>query len=239
MKLVIQQPIFFPWCGYIELAKAADVFVHYEDVQLPGGASFTTRVQVKTKSGVKWLSAPIDRSYGLINNINTSFFSNKFDWRIKHIKTLEHNYNKTIYFKQMMDIARNIYDQKTNNIAEFDQYCDEALMSFFEINPKIYKSSEITVSGSKTERVVNICKELGADVYITAHGALNYLDYDLFEKNKIEVQYIDYCFKPWNQQFGDWTPYVTSLDLIAATEKDCINYLNSKTVYWRDFIRQK
>jgi hypothetical protein len=235
MRIVIQQPIFFPWCGYIELAKAADIFVHYDNVQLPRAASFTTRVQLKTRSGIMWLSAPVDRSKGHIININESFFSGEINWRHKHIKSIEHLYGKTQNFKQMMDITLNIYNQKTNNVAEFDQYCDEMLMSFFGVRPKILKSSEIPVSGSKTEKLVNICKELGADVYITGHGALNYLDYNLFEKNNIEVQYINYSFKPW-KQFGEWTPYVTSLDLIANTGKDCINHLDSTTVYWRDFI---
>jgi len=236
MRLVIQQPIFFPWCGYIELVKAADIFVHFDDVQLPLAASFTTRVQVKTKSGAMWLSAPVDRSKGNANSINKSFFSNEINWRQKHIKTIEHLYKKTPFFNEMMDIALNIYNQQTNNIAEFDQYCDETLMSFFGLHTKIMKSSEIHVSGSKTELLVNICKELGADVYITGHGALNYLDYDMFEKNKIEVQYIQYYFKPWDQQFGEWTPYVTSLDLIAATGSNCINHLDSTTLYWKDFI---
>jgi len=239
MQLVIQQPIFFPWCGYLELAKAADVFVHLDDVQLINKASFTNRVQIKNKSDVLWLTAPIDKSKGHLVKINESYFSDKTNWRNKHLKTIQQLYIKTFYYKEMMELTIDIYNQDTNNIAEFDIYCDNKLISFFGIKAKILKSSEILTHGSKSELVLSICKELGADTYITAHGALNYLDYNLFEKNNIEVKYVDYNFKPWNQQFGEWTPYVTSLDLIAAVGKNCIDHLNSKTVYWRDFISSK
>ena len=32
-KIVIEQPSFFPWCGYMGLISVADIFVIYDDVQ--------------------------------------------------------------------------------------------------------------------------------------------------------------------------------------------------------------
>jgi hypothetical protein len=237
MKVVIQQPMFFPWCGYFELAKFADVFVHYNDVQLPRGASFTTRVQIKVPHGQLWLSASVDRSNGYMHYINEFGFSKEYNWREKHINTLRNYYYKAKYFDEMIHLAEDIYNYDTNNLAEFDQYCDEKIMSYFGFSPKIFKSSEMKIGGSGTERLVDICKSLNADAYITAHGALNYLNYDLFEKNKIEVLFMDYCIKPWPQLFKEFTPYITALDLIAATGSRCNEYLGSKPVYWRDFIK--
>jgi hypothetical protein len=238
MKIVIQQPIFFPWYGYLELAKFADVLVHYDDVQLPRGASFTTHVQIKAPCGQLWLSAPIERSNGYMRNINEFEFSNGIDWRRKHIDTLRNYYHKAKYFNEMMMLTSNVYANDTNNLAEFDEYCDEQMISYFGFCPNILKSSMLGISGSSTERLVEICKELSAGIYITAHGALNYLNYDLFEKSNIEVMFMDYHIKPWPQFYGDFTPYVTALDLIAATGKQCVDYLDSKPIYWRDFIKK-
>ena len=46
MKVVISQSMFFPWVGFLEQLKLADVYVFYDDVQFSKG-SFTNRVRVK------------------------------------------------------------------------------------------------------------------------------------------------------------------------------------------------
>ena len=51
--------MFFPWVGLFEQIRLANVFVHYDDVQLPQGRSFTTRVQLKAPTGVHWLTMPV------------------------------------------------------------------------------------------------------------------------------------------------------------------------------------
>ena len=48
-KIVISQPMLFPWIGIFEQIKLSDVYVHYDDAQLPQGRSFINRVQIKTK----------------------------------------------------------------------------------------------------------------------------------------------------------------------------------------------
>ena len=58
MKVVISQPMFFPWVGFLEQMRLADVYVHYDDVQFSKG-SFTNRVQIKTPEGFIWLTAPL------------------------------------------------------------------------------------------------------------------------------------------------------------------------------------
>ena len=53
--------MFLPWIGLFEQIRLADVFVHYDDVQMPRGRSFVQRVQIKTPRGQQWLSAQIDK----------------------------------------------------------------------------------------------------------------------------------------------------------------------------------
>ena len=60
--VVISQPMFFPWVGIFEQIRLADIFVHFDDVQLPWGSSFINRVQIKTKDGIKWLTIPIRKT---------------------------------------------------------------------------------------------------------------------------------------------------------------------------------
>ena len=205
MNIVIQQPLFFPWFGFIDLVKNADILVFYDDVQLPTKSTFINRVQIKTSNGILWLSPPINRSYSKHNNINESYYISDNKWRINHIKTLERNYKKTKYYKEMMNIAEDVYNYTSNNISNFNIYCCTKLLKYFNYFGKIIKSSDINVIGKSTERLVNICKKLGANHYITAHGAKNYLEHEKFEYNSIKVSYIDYKYNEWNQLYGNFT----------------------------------
>src|SRR4051812_14463832 len=116
--LAVSQPMFLPWIGLFEQVRLADVFVHYDDVQLPRGRSFMTRVQVKPRSGVRWLTAPIDhsRSGKLINEV---MFAGE-GWRAKHLETLRHAYTRAPHFGTMFEIAETIYGAANERLSEFN-----------------------------------------------------------------------------------------------------------------------
>src|SRR6476646_3718931 len=112
LALVVSQPMFLPWLGLFEQVRLADVFVHYDDVQLPQGRSFMTRVQVKTADGVAWLTAPLDRKRsGRL--INQAVFAAD-DLRRRHLETLRHAYGKAPHFPLMFDLLRLNYAHATD-----------------------------------------------------------------------------------------------------------------------------
>ena len=59
-----------------------------------------------------------------------------------------------------------------------------------KIKTDVVLSSDLNVGGSKTELLVNLCKEVGATTYLSGKGGLDYLDKDLFKNIKLEI------FKP-------------------------------------------
>ena len=61
--------------------KLADLFVFYDDVQLPKGGGkgrgFITRVQIKSAKGWEWLSVPIQRTHGGVQLICDALFAGR------------------------------------------------------------------------------------------------------------------------------------------------------------------
>ena len=94
-RLVISQPMLLPWVGMFEQIKLCDHFVFYDDVQLPlgggRGRGFTTRVQIKTEHGIRWLSLPVQRSGQGKQLICDAQFSH-FDWKAEHLALIEQAY---------------------------------------------------------------------------------------------------------------------------------------------------
>lgn len=238
-NVVISQPMYFPWVGILEQIKMSNTFVHYEDVQFSKG-SFSNRVQVKTESGTKWLTVPLKKLVlgQLINEVEIDYTT---DWRKSHIDSLKHAYSNSSNKNEMLSLVESVFAEKYNSLAELSKASMMSLLSYFDLeNKKIFLSStSLGIPGSSSKRVIEICLKVEASNYITGHGAKNYLDHELFEKSGVEVDYIMYGLSSYNQQFGEFTPYVSTLDLIANCGKAGISNIRGTLMPWKEFILTK
>jgi hypothetical protein len=62
--------------------------------------------------------------------------------------------------------------------------------------------------------LVNICKKLGADTYLSGVGARAYQDDSLFRHAGIEVVYQKFTVRPYPQLHGDFIPNLSALDYL-------------------------
>jgi hypothetical protein len=233
--VVISQPMFFPWVGMFEQIALADVFVHYDDVQFSKG-SFTNRVQIKTASGISWLTVPL-RKFHLGETIGGIRANDDKPWRVQHLKLLEEAYRGARYRDEMLDLVGSVY-------ASADPL-PEVLMTSLERVAELVgaaegtdfvRSSELDIAGQGWERVLAVVRRLGGSAYVTGHGARNYLDAREFEAAGVEVRYMDYACREYPQLHGPFTPYVSVLDLVANAGPGAPTVLEPRTVDWRTFM---
>jgi hypothetical protein len=232
--LVVSQPMFLPWVGLFEQVRLADVFIHYDDVQLPQGRSFMSRVQIKSANGVSWLTVPVDhRKSG--KRINEVVLFKAEEWRDKHLRTIHHAYAKRPYFNLMFELVENIYSQPTDRLAEFNINATQQIAQWLGLAPQFMRSSEMDVGGASTERLIDLCGAVNCETYVTGHGAINYLNHQQFEDQGISVRYMDYKKVPYEQGRGEFIPYVSILDAIANCGERTRDLLCSDAIVWRDF----
>lgn len=237
MGVVVSQSMYFPWVGLLEQIRLADVFVHYDDVQLTRG--FYNRVQVKTQQGMKWITVPLrDHHRGQL--INEVLVDDRADWRGQHRSVLKQAYRNAEFRDDMLSLVDQVYAQPATTLADISRASILALAEYFDINKtcRYIESSSLGVGGSSSQRLHDIVKALGGKVYITGHGARNYLDHSLFEQSAIEVRYMQYKCNPYRQFHGEFTPYVTALDLVANIGKAGARVINSEAVNWKEFINE-
>lgn len=98
------------------------------------------------------------------------------------------------------------------------------------------RSSDLPVAGASGQRVLDIVRYFEGSVYVTGHGAKRYLDAEAFEDAGVEVRYMDYACQPYPQRHGEFTPFVSALDLLANTGPHAGSYLDPRTVDWRSFV---
>lgn len=237
--VVVSQPMFLPWIGLFEQMAMADVFVHYDDVQLPQGRSFITRVQVKTRDGVRWLSVPVDhRASG--PRICDTHICDAMTWRKAHLETLRHSYSRAPGFPDMFALAQDVLLQPHSNLADFNIHGMERIAAALGLKCRFLRASELGIGDRGSDRLLAICAALDASAYVTGHGARNYLDHRRFEERGIAVRYMDYAAKPWPQLHGPFTPFVTILDLMGALPfSDVRNHFKSSAVDWKAFLEKE
>lgn len=233
---MISQSMYFPWCGFLDQIRLSDIFVHYDDVQLTRG--FYNRVQVKTDQGTIWISVPLlGKSQKQL--IKESYISYKEDWISKHRSLIINSYRKTKFIDDVIALFDAVHKNKYERLHELSRASIIALSQYLKLNNKIkfLDSSSLVSSGRSSQRLCDITKKVGGKIYLTGHGAFNYLDHTLFERNNIEVKYMNYSIKEYPQNFGTFNPYVTALDAIAHLGRDANKILNSQTENWRDAIK--
>ncbi len=234
--IVVSQPMYFPWVGMLQQIRLCDTFVYYDDVQFARG--FFNRVQIKTRHGVRWLTVPLgDWRRG--QHINEVEIDNTKDWKRSHRDQLTQAYATAPLRREMFDLVDEVFSRDYEVIGELASASTGALVRYFpEIGAgkPFLMSSSMSVPGSSSQRLVDICVALNARTYLTGHGARNYLDHEAFEDRGIAVAYIDYELDEYPQLHGEFMPYVSALDLIANCGRDGLKHIRGKPENWRSFI---
>jgi hypothetical protein len=235
-NIVISQSMYFPWVGLLEQIRLADVFVHYDDVQYSKG-SFSNRVQVKGVNGVSWMTLPL-RDYHLGQRIDEVMLDERTDWRSKHREILRQAYLKAPFREEMLAIVDRVFSQEAATVADISRQSMLELAAYFGLDRAHFLLSRtLPIPGASSERVCDIVEHLEGTVYITGHGARNYLNHALFEEKGIAVEYMQYERKSYPQLHGDFTPYVTALDLVANCGVEGTKMIGSGTIGWKEFTR--
>ncbi|HXV27731.1 MAG TPA: WbqC family protein [bacterium] len=186
MILAAHQLHYLPWLRYFHKIASADTFVVLDDIQFNKNG-WQNRNKIKTQQGEFLLTIPVLHSFQQL--LSEVAIDKKISWQKKHWGTISNAYRKASCFKDHDVFFRQIYEKEWAKLNELNNEMLTYFVKFLGIRTKIVRSSELAVKGEASERLVNLCKELGADTYLTGSFAAGaYLDQAMFEKQKIEVK---------------------------------------------------
>ncbi len=235
-RVVILQPQFLPWRGVFEQIRLSDEYIHLDDVALPQGRSFISRVQIKTAQGPAWLTVPIRKGAQHLVDIKTD---DSQPWRKTHLKTLHNAYARAPHADAMLELAHTVYALETDSLCEWNIHAIETISKFLNLRCTFSRASTLPSTKKSTERLVEIACAASATQYLTGHGALSYLSPEPFERNAVQVEVMDYRRSPYPQLFEGFDPHVSVLDLIANTGTEAPSFLDSPSLEWRHYERNR
>jgi hypothetical protein len=90
---------------------------------------------------------------------------------------------------------------------------------------KFVRSSLMSASGKKTDRLLDLLTQLGATHYISGPAAKNYLDEPKLRKAGISIEYMTYDYPMYPQLYPPYDPQVSVLDLLFMKGPEAPNYI--------------
>lgn len=226
--VAILQPGYLPWLGFFDQMRRSDTFVYYDDVQFDKHG-WRNRNRIKSPSGPLWLTVPVLNSGRHGQRIDEVEIDNRSPWARKHVAAIAHNYARASYVGRYLPQLEEVLSQRWEHLVELDIAVARLMYEWLGITRTIERSSKLDIEGGQSDRLLEICRRLGADCYLSGDSAKDYLDVDLFARNGIRVEWQTYRHPVYRQLHGGFIPYLSALDLVLNMGPDSFNILEGKT----------
>jgi hypothetical protein len=223
MRIATVQPCYLPWKGYFHLIESVDHFVFFDDVQYPRGRTWRNRNQIVVNGTPKWINVPVDRSAWRMNINEVSIREPFAD---EHWRLIVEAYRKAACFEQYEHAIKDIVLHNENMLCRLTVHQTRELCRLLRIETPTSLSSELGITGlHKTDRLVEICRRLGATEYMSGPSARDYLEEEQFVVAGIKVSYFDYRYPAYRQLSNEFTHFVSIIDMIFNLGPEAPNYI--------------
>jgi hypothetical protein len=219
MIVAIHQPNFLPWLGYVAKMARADRFVFLDSVPFAKG-SYTNRVRIKTAAGARWLTVPVKTHGKLGQAVCDVRCSEGGKWQRKFVQVLKTHYGGCPYFQPQADRLFDIVSGAGDSIAEMNVQLILHIAGQLDIRTPAVRSSQMAARGAASDLLIALCKELGADTYLSGSGGANYQDEAAFAAAGIQIIYNNYHHPIYPQAFGEFVPGMSVIDLLFNAGPD-------------------
>ena len=216
MNLGIMQPYFFPYIGYFQLIRAVDRFIAYDDVTFIK-QGWINRNRILANGSPLLFSVPLSGagSHTLIRDvsINNALYAG---WRKKFYKTLEQYYRKAPQYEKVLPMIKDVMASESQLISTFALHSIKAVCAYLALTTELVETAiNYNNSHLKAEdRVIDICRQEGAQTYVNATGGQELYSHDNFKRNGIELKFLKCKNISYKQPGSPFVPWLSIIDVL-------------------------
>ena len=225
--MAIVQSNYIPWKGYFDIINMVDEFILYDDRQYTR-RDWRNRNVIKTAQGAQWLTVPVSVRGRYEQRIDETIVSDAA-WPAKHWKTMAQAYAAAPHFKTYRDAVGELYSKSDGErLSDVNRRFLEGICRLLGIRTRLTWSTDYEVGGDRTERLVNLCHQAGAQEYLSGPAARTYIEEERFRAAGIELTYMDYAGYPeYPQLHGAFVHGVSIVDLLFNVGPDAPRFMKS------------
>lgn len=208
-----------PYPGFFEKIARSDLFLLVDHVQFvkrgPFGWMHRNRIRTEGGEGWSWLTVPVITKGKYTQSIRETAIDNKTSWGRKHWKSIEWNYRKAPHFSEYAPEIEALFDRKWEWLVDLAEEWIRLILGWLDISCEMKRTSELQVSGKSTEMVVDMCRKVGADGYLSGIHGKDYLEVDAFQREGIDLQFQEYTCPEYPQcASGSFVPNLSIVDMV-------------------------
>ena len=232
MLLTGHQPNYLPYSGFFHKILQADQFLLVDTVQFVKRGAFgwihRNRIRSPGPDGWSWMTVPVITHGRYHQSILKTGIDNRLPWRRKHWRTLRDRYRNTPGFPAYGPALEEIYKRQWNSLAELNETLIREILAFLGCSTPVLRLSDLTVEGQAGELIINFCRELGADQYLSGVHGRDYLDLESFDRAGIELVFQDFKSPEYPQALpGEFVPNLSIVDMLMNCGSDSREVLES------------
>ena len=224
-KVAIVQSNYLPWKGYFDMIAAADEFILYDDMQYTR-RDWRNRNQIKTPQGLQWLTVPV-RVKGKYHQAIHETEIDGAEWAEVHRKALTQNYRRAPHFDEVFALLEPLLQGgRHSHLSQLNRELLQAICGYLGITTRLRDSRDFVLADGKTERLADLCAQVGATEYISGPAAKDYVDEGVFAARNIALHWFDYAGYPsYPQLWGDFAHGVSIVDLLFNCGRESHRYM--------------
>jgi len=223
MKLGIMQPYFLPYAGYFQLIASVDNFVLYDNIKYTK-KGWINRNRMLLNGTDAMFSLPLKKGSDSLH-VSERELATDYD-RTKLLKQLKGCYGRSPHFELTFSVLEQIVRHEDANLFRYIRHSILQLCEHLGIKTEIRISSEIAIDHELKgqDKVLALCRAVGADTYINTIGGVELYAKDDFRAQGIDLQFIK--ARPFEYpQFG--APFVPWLSIVDVLMFNSLNTVRS------------
>jgi hypothetical protein len=227
MRVTIHQPQYLPWLGYLDKIDQADVFVILDSVQFKKN-EWQNRNRIRTAQGWQWLTVPVRHRFG--QKIQDVVIEESSGWRARHLRALEIHYSRAAFRDEGLGSLQQVYQQQTELLADLNVATVRWFLQSFDIQTPMILASEIETREEPTDRLIDICRAVGATHYLAGPGAGAYMNVSKFKDSGVNLEIQEFQHPQYNQCYKPFLSGLSALDLLFNHGSQGLKYLRENRI---------
>lgn len=211
MRISVMQPYVFPYIGYFQLIRDADVFVVFDDVNFIKRSWINrNRILLNDKGYLFSLHLCKASSSKKINEIQLG------DNREKLLKTFHQAYLHAPYYSKAMPLIEDLMLHEEKQLAAYLMYQLKGISRYLGLHTRFALSSAVPKDNNlrSQEKILAICEALGANAYSNAIGGQHLYSERDFAGRGIELKFIQSNYIEYRQFGADFVPWLSIIDVM-------------------------
>jgi hypothetical protein len=206
------QPAYLPWLGLLHKAALADTFVLVDTVQFERD-SFINRNKLRSPEGWRWLTVPVLTKGHMQSRMNELRIAPR-GWARKHWTSFQMFYGRTPFFGKHAAFLEDLYAQPWERLVDLCEHILRYLFQAFEIDARLVRASTLSISGTKSDLILDICGKTGASTFVFGALGRAYAQINTFHAAGIRVVFQDYHHPTYRQAYRGFEPGMNAFDLL-------------------------